>query len=350
MKIYVVLGTHKTGTSSIQRFIKSKSELFLEQGIYIANDFSNRKVDDDFFLDLSKSIEHAVNSDVKKYVLVNERLLGLYGDGYSEKKEYAERLKLALPNNCSVDISMTFRRQDSFIESAFMQLIHQGESINFNDFYNKVYSKFDWSDYLSIVESVFPSSRILPFEYKGSDAVSNFMEFIDFKIDFEKASEKKINLSYGRLAFDIANFSNEKTNQSQRAIIRRLLQDNLNSSLSQPCQLLTLDQKEKLRAVYFESNKKIIDRYSHFTSDFSYNKKFEVHNGNDINNQDVERALSVLFLEASNAILVNKKLQEENSFIKREIRILIRKQKLVEESILNENNVSIYQKIKRLFK
>jgi len=189
-KIFIHVGAHKTGSSSIQKSLDRYKYFNLRHGVcYISmtsifNKFTFLQEED---LGLIKFTRNYLDSQINQYKKINNFVISsenIFGDA---KNSYSN-LQLMVNSlgkifrGYDVRIVIYIRRQDLFVESLYTHLVERGYSKNFNSFLtNLTPDAFEWDKCVNYFEKVFGNGNII---------VKNF--------------DEEINLPNGL----IANFSN----------------------------------------------------------------------------------------------------------------------------------------------
>ena len=261
MKIYLHIGTEKTGTTSIQGFLAdNRDELRKHKIMYskVLGDPNNirlsialqniDKIDDSrihskittkeaisaFRNDLKESLKNEIASENPDILIVSSEHLS----SRMNKPEEIERLKLFL-NEFSEDITIIvyLRRQDKFFESLYSTAIKKGHVLDFDfPIIGQEREDFHYNRMLKLWENVFGLENISVNIFEKiklfeQDAISDFIHTLHLPVTYVKKKEKRENLSFGRkkLAFlkefnsFVPEIINERINPS-RANIERLLE------------------------------------------------------------------------------------------------------------------------------
>ncbi len=228
MKIYLHIGTEKTGTTSIQSFLAgNRDELLKHKIMYskVLGDPNNirlsialqdtDKIDDsrihskvtteenilDFRKDLGNKLKEEIQKENPEILIISSEHLSSRMNRQAE----IDRLKLFL-NEFSDDITVIvyLRRQDKFFESLYSTAIKKGHVMDFTfpvvgqerqDFhYNKMLTLWENTFGLENIRvNIFDKSKLFQ-----EDVVSDFVHTLKLPIKYEKEKEKKENLSFGR--------------------------------------------------------------------------------------------------------------------------------------------------------
>ena len=157
-KLYLHIGTHKTGTTEIQQsLIFAKNNLVKEKIIYLPyfpSSFELMRIkclDNNMVAQCTDYLQEQTKrySSQFRFIMSFEGFSGDLEQGYKNSRLIAQTLKEAT-SEFDVSVIVYLRRQDTFLESAYTQLIHQGESFSFSEFRNNYdFSSFNWLDLLN---------------------------------------------------------------------------------------------------------------------------------------------------------------------------------------------------------
>jgi len=207
-KIYIHIGTHKTGTSAIQRALQlAEYDMRKENLIYIPHEKSPETI---LKSALATSFSSAdinigkqffnkwINSSSKNCDLVfsHEDLSGNPFDGYKNSYCVAEAL-CEMTKGCQVIIIIYLRRQDFFVESFYNMRIRAGGYRDFSDFNNNVIKgkELDWHILLKNYEHFFGKENIITRKYDKNSLPEKNSLIIDFANVISSKVLKKVSLA-----------------------------------------------------------------------------------------------------------------------------------------------------------
>lgn len=214
MKTIIHIGQHKTGTTSIQKFLQSNKDLCAENGLYIPsriagyednshfilnvyaldeNRYSSKKEDivaskgtaymRGLKLELQRDIERtykdAAGKGCTKVIWSNEGLYLL-----NSKREYERLVNLFSEYSTEVEVVCCFRDKDSYRQS-YTEQLKKGKRSESNDPDSYRYLKqdswlFDYDRKKTLLSSTFDKHTY--FLYDATDNVGRFMESIGITI------------------------------------------------------------------------------------------------------------------------------------------------------------------------
>jgi len=136
-KVYIHIGTHKTGTTTIQNFMRANREFLninncnfieipseLDRQMAWLDNYHN----DDLINEAKNYFIKTINN--KKNIISSEGLVGTYLQAYTNSSFIAHFLYEVF-KDYDVTIILYLRRQDEFFESLYTQHIHEGGGICF---------------------------------------------------------------------------------------------------------------------------------------------------------------------------------------------------------------------------
>jgi len=297
MKIYLHIGTEKTGTTSIQSFLADNRAILAEHKIMyskVIGDPNNirlsialqdtDKIDDSRVHAKLTTVEdiltfrEKLRQDFKEEIaLQNPDILVISSEHLSSRfnrEEEIKRLKDFL-NEFSHDVTVIvyLRRQDKFFESLYSTAIKKGNVMDFSfPPVGQERQDFHYHHMLTLWENVFgfENLRVNIFDkskFFQEDVISDFIYTLNLPIKYEKGKEKRENLSFGRkkLAFlkefntFIPEIINHKVNPS-RGNIEKLLETM--DIEDEPIDMSNIE-KSKFLERFAQGNKEISNRYFH---------------------------------------------------------------------------------------
>jgi len=277
--LYLHIGTHKTGSTAIQKALQHNRHLLKKDGfIYlplpgcVRSLASSRELDKKF----THSFKEEINRHIKKHRKGNLCFLmsweGFSGDpatGYNDTDIIAKHLKEATAH-IHVTIVVYLRRQDDFIESMYTQEIHEGGSIPFKEFINSYPKKpFDWNQLLHHYSKHFGKDNILVRKYdraslpKKNSLLEDFSTAIGLSGKYLAKTEVTLtpNCGYSRDALEIAKLCNPHLNNEERSFLRRMLQKTSSKQPFEAYSFWTQTEREQFLSQYTASNCLVVENY-----------------------------------------------------------------------------------------
>ena len=214
--LYLHIGTPKTGTSAIQKFLPLNKELLEEQG-YCYPDFGYRfpgigvnrnahfmvyhkmcgpeeeaeirKSEDERFYEGLDKIKELANT-YPNIILSDENIW----NGYWKRKNFWSVLKDALTERgIDLKVIVYLRRQDQLIESYWSQQVRETMQKSFQDYVNSDsynYFKLDYYNQLEKIAAVVGKENIIvrvyekqQYEGNGNTLISDFLKVLGLELD-----------------------------------------------------------------------------------------------------------------------------------------------------------------------
>ena len=312
-KLYLHIGTHKTGTTEIQQNLNLARNSLKKEGLiyipYFPVSFEmmqlqciNKNIIIKCIDYLQKQTRHF--TDQYGFIMSFEGFSGDLKQGYKNSHFVAKTLREAT-HEFDVTIIVYLRRQDTFLESVYTQFIQQGESFSFSEFMgNYDTSSFNWYQLINNYSELFGINNIILERYDKKylpdkkSLVKNFSNIIGSKSLKELESEKNHNIGYDMAALEVARLCNPLLNEDEKKTLRHILQS---SGTKQPFSnygYFTLDERLKYVEGYRDSNAQIARDYFGdnsgilFPDNDSYDK-----NTYQLTNNDISSILVLLIKE-----------------------------------------------------
>ncbi|MCG2590830.1 hypothetical protein [Rhodohalobacter sulfatireducens] len=269
--LIIHIGTHKTGTSAIQQHLKlNKKELLNENINYIK--FKHRKLTKKTY-EYDKSFKNNLEEYLKSKIIASRLNLisfeGLSGDLSNYYSNYKILAKIL--NDCTSQfnpkIVIFFRRQDQFIQSAFMQLKHQGEELSFSEFYNAAkVGNLNWLQFANYYEDLFGKDNVIcipysPIRFIDESIINVFGRIINSESMIDHVDDKPINVGFSKAALNIFSSVSKDLSIEEKKILRRRLQRNFNHGLFTKYDLLSEKEEKFIIDKFKESNKLLSEKY-----------------------------------------------------------------------------------------
>ena len=288
-KVFLHIGTHKTGTTTIQRKLQDNKNELMKEGfavIAIPNKLkglmtiSDSKDIDTYTEQLQDIVEKETNNDLD-IIASWEGFSGNYYKGYDNSHLIAKVVRNCFPQDLyDVKVVVYLRAQDSFIESLYTQEIHAGGDSKFEGFCSKinVYHDFDWTKLVNNYSDEFGCNNLIVKTYsrerlnKVGGLLSEFSAIINSNVLKNITEIKNENVGFNQGALELARKVNKVLNPEQRKQLRSLLH-----SISEPkdYSFFSSDEREKIVEEYDELNKSIFSSYNVIDNIDLFNRNIE---------------------------------------------------------------------------
>ncbi|HRJ10547.1 MAG TPA: hypothetical protein PK490_11930 [Prosthecobacter sp.] len=234
------IGTHKTGSTAIQRALRKNRAVLLKRGIVSqprCNDALRAmlelgEMDASLCARIAGQLAAFRTAKASSLVVSNE---GLCGDpllGYRNAPDFARRMR-SCTAGYKVTVLVYIRRQDEFIESLYTQKIHEGHTLTFEEFLDQISGLvFDWHALLESYAEVFGRENIIVRRYekrfmpRRESLLEDFFEITGAgHAGLElRQGDAAPNAGYSRIAAEIARQCNSHLGTEERREMRRVLQ------------------------------------------------------------------------------------------------------------------------------
>ena len=288
-KLFLHIGLHKTGTSSLQESLIKNKNFLKNENIIVLSDLPNmielskEKPSNDSLvkkciLELNEKISRYNSTKPIKIIISNEGLSGNPYKGYQNTKGIAENLS-KITNGINTKVIIYLRKQDEFIESLYIQSIKEGKTHDFNKFLQSFKrNTFDWCKYLNIWLQFFSKNqlriRIYDKQFLKNNIISDFANIIKSEVLINDKEDYNINLGYSKNALEVARTLNQYLSKEEGQRIRILLEKIEPRKRFDSFSLFTEEIREKYLASYKKSNIELGKKFLSLNSEkyFSLNK------------------------------------------------------------------------------
>jgi len=247
-KVYVHIGTHKTGSSYIQENLKLYPwyvSIGYDLGVALYQNSPLQAHEIKKWQEIMKdNLKHEVN-----FISCE----GFCGDPY---RNYANIDVIAMNlseilKDYQVKIIVFTRRQDQFIESLYNQILKEGENINFSDFLKTIdIYGFDWKKILNKYNEYFDLAWL---HYDilmktRCDIIAAIGQVMDKR--FLEGNKKNVNCSYNETGIHLSKLCNPVLDTDGRAKFRRFLEQNFCKKPQEESGFFTREERKKLMEYY----------------------------------------------------------------------------------------------------
>lgn len=278
-RLLLHLGAHKTGTSVIQRYMRDTPKLMAKNKV----GFTLRGETDELIgWSQAKKLEAQRQATIDRikadfdqgmdyFVLSHENAIGRpFVEGkrglYPRSELTAQNLAENFASFDDVTVLFYIRKQSSFLESYYLQTIHEGGSETFSEWLRKIdMANISWKPVVENIRNAFKGRKVIIRDFhdeiaRGQEAFlerayGTIIDDIDpAKFDGFKYKYKR-NISIGDKGLEIALRVNSLLNsRDEKKAMRTFLQNNFNNRKYDRPDLLTEDEKERLDEMYLVEN------------------------------------------------------------------------------------------------
>lgn len=278
-RLLLHLGAHKTGTSVIQRYMRDTPDVMAQNKV----GFTLRGETDEYLgWAQPKRLEEQRDAMVERirssfaegndyFVLSHENALGrpFKQDKrglYPNSEAAAENVAKMFESFEDVTVLFYVRNQSSFLESYYLQSMHEGGTHTFSEWLRRVdMNAVSWAPVVESIRKGFAGRKVIirDFQEEISRGQEKFLErayatiiddidpksFNGFKYKFKR------NISIGDKGLEIALRVNELlTDRDEKKKMRTFLQNHFNNRKYDRPKLLTDAEKERLDELYLAEN------------------------------------------------------------------------------------------------
>jgi hypothetical protein len=215
VEIILHIGTHKTGTSAVQYFLQLNREVLAKKGIHYAC-FARSKNANGLGPLVAKGHSVPVREFVARHaeeahqkganrILISaeslfamstffHKLNGRCSDYWKLESAAIDLFRGVMPQDTPIKLIVFFRRQDTFLESIYCQMLSEDRkfTMNIKEFYVFMREALDYHEHLSMWSTVFPDFTVRTYEEASKNVVDFFLrtalEVNDFA-EFKSADE-----------------------------------------------------------------------------------------------------------------------------------------------------------------
>jgi hypothetical protein len=246
MELVLHIGTHKTGTSALQRCLLQNEQILADKGIHYARMKRSKHsnglarlvakkdlVEAKAFVD--RQVDKAKSIGAKTLIITAESFYAMtmffhkyHGrqrhDYWTSESDAIERLRDMLPWEVSTRLIVFFRRQDRFLESIYRQVVKtQSVAMPIDEFRIFMSEPLDYWRHMEIWNAVFPNCAVYTYE-QASDSISAF--FLRNVLDLANVEEfegldSRRNVRWNR---DVLEYKRMLNGMDMSAVDRRMSQ------------------------------------------------------------------------------------------------------------------------------
>ncbi len=279
-KLFLHIGSHKTGSTAIQQAFKEGAQGPLGEGLVrltecelVARATWDPTEGDKIIAALRAKISKYPG---KRFVMSSEEFSGNPLTGYADASVMASRLR-GVTRDFDVTVIVFVRRQDDFIESLYTQMIHQGSFESFDEFMQKMRPGcMDWQALLESYAQVFGRENMVvrryhPDFYPGPDCLlKDFCDIVGVNPEVLKQKLNAVrNQGYSTEAVELARICNPHLDKDHRKMLRKTLQKASPKPVFQSYSYLNPEARQQFMTGYVESNEKVRREYFPEVSDTS---------------------------------------------------------------------------------
>lgn len=264
--LFLHIGTHKTGSTAIQRALPVGGAAALKAGLVrldIHGDVARTSWTEDDARSLRSHLAGQIVPGASRYLLTCEGFSGNPLQGYANAPVAAERLRAATAD-FDVRVVVFLRRQDDFLESIYTQLIHQGGSQSFEAFLQAMPDGGpDWHRLLTTYAAEFGRDNLVVRRYHATfyprpeSLLEDFCAILGVPTSVLAKADSTPNQGYSHKAQELARVCNPHLDDAGRRQLRQLLQKISPKPVFQSYAYFDLAGRRTLLAACAESNARV---------------------------------------------------------------------------------------------
>jgi hypothetical protein len=267
------LGAHKTATSLVQKYFREKKKYYADQGVACLTrseispfiSWGDRVIEDPSVL--AKGIKKKTRKSTGSTILFsNENALGkplrdkpgLYPSHAKIIPAFAKAL-----NDFQPRIVYSIRPQWEFLESYYLQMVHQGYFLTFNQFIDEIdLTQLQWSPIIDRLNETFGKENVIVLDFglirQGQDVfLADFIKrCISPNVKPDLEYDEVHNASISDRGLQMALRINPLLKAGETGVVRRFLQANF-SNLTEPRPTL---MSEKMKARYQDEYTELVKK------------------------------------------------------------------------------------------
>lgn len=306
-KVFIHIGTHKTGTSSIQDVLRNQTGRpaihFFDERLISQYAGTEDEIPRDLVArartDFQRFLRSISQSSDLPVVISSESYAGNAYQGLANAGRYARALSRVTEGSL-VNIVVYLRRQDTFLESLYTQSIHEGGTETFAEFVARhEHVRWDWNLLLDAYRQEFGDEQILvkTFDPVRLRQVGGLIQDFGTTIGapgFAPAGQISRNTGYSRDALELALISNQVLDAEKVQRMRFLLQSVAGKTTGQNYDYFTFEERSGFLDTYHKNNEKIARDFMGNTSEDLFPEPVPEPDGSSYPGLDLQAALRIL--------------------------------------------------------
>jgi hypothetical protein len=269
-RLFIHIGTHKTGSTAIQRAFRAGEQGPLREGVvrlegchFTAGQAWDQRTVEKFASELrDQAAKHDRQSC--RFLLSSEGFSGEPLTGYADAPVVAARLH-SITHEFDVTIIVFLRRQDDFIESLYTQKIHEGSSLSFEEFFKTIHPGcMNWQLLVASYAQEFGRENMVvrryhPAFFSGPESlITDFCGIVGVRSEvLQQPLQKAHNQGYSMEAVELARRCNPVLDKDRRKQLRKLLQKVSPKPVLQSYSYLTTEARRQFLSGYADSNDQV---------------------------------------------------------------------------------------------
>jgi len=307
------IGTHKTGSTSIQQYLTENASKYAAHGVLWIKDSYNLP---NLINRLASQIERKqliqdCRRNLESLSKVSEMII-FSSEGFSGSPSKMYSNNADIVNFCqnlfkgyNVKVVVYLRRQDLFYESYYTQRIQEGYTETLEEFLSILpLNEIRWDEVLNNFTSAFGKENLIVRPYdrsilKGNDIVEDFLTIANLNhIDQERNTPAWTNQSYSLAALKIARTLNGTLSKEQQKTLRKILQKSNPKQPGDSFMILPRLRRIEMMQHYEAFNKSIADSFWSGNEHLSFDASTatEIDYVDNTNNEELIRVIFKVLL------------------------------------------------------
>ncbi len=283
-QIYIHIGMHKTGTTSLQRFLYNNHDALLRHGLHYPR---LPETEYAYYQHVSKVL-HLNEEPARFFDFINKSLQERPGASLLISSEYLDKVRHLQRRNVLLEqlshlqatgriikIIVYLRRQDDFVQSLYQTSVRNPKSLStktFEEFLALHYPALNYFDMLEGLAKVFGADNLVVRIYEkthllNGSIIDDFLEIFDIRdLAGFKALPHYANRSYSAGVIEYIRQTNRYRNEADQLDLFRLLHAAIPEELlfkkpSEPYHYLSDRQRIDLLKDFAASNRRVAEKY-----------------------------------------------------------------------------------------
>lgn len=272
--LFIHIGTHKTGSTAIQRAFKADEKAIRKEGLVrlrSCDRIALPSLDAKELEAMAASLREEAGGQAGRsmhFLMTSEGFSGDPMTGYADAPVIASRLR-AVTHGFDARIILFLRRQDDFIESWYTQRIHEGRSESFEEFLQLIrLEDLSWLRLAEAYATEFGRANIIvrryhkAFYHEPADLLADFCGIVGVRKELIARSLGRVrNQGFSKEAVELARFCNPHLDKERQKQFRQLLQTISAKPVFSSYSYFTRKQREELLALHQASNDEVARLY-----------------------------------------------------------------------------------------
>lgn len=275
-KLFIYVGAHKTGTTFLHRELARLEPQLTKldcrydpDAVKYAKTLLARGTPiDPLTVEKLRNEIHITHSEWKEnnVIFISEHFMGNPYTGYHDVKTVARVLSRLFPD-CEINVLISVRRQDHFIESWYNQSIKEGGFWTFDEFMREMaYENLDWDRIAKCYEAEIGADhvRVISYEhaYQSPETIidAHFKDWV-YEGSIKPAYSGAINPSVSNDVIELARQANRILPASAKTELRKILETCAPKPVGSDFGYLNPADRTRILNLFTASNRELASRY-----------------------------------------------------------------------------------------